>query len=69
MEQASGKKSTTKESHNLPVLVWWHSGGAVSGSKSLWVPHWLFREFEARISLDDVSEPPPQPSTTCRGRP
>lgn len=45
MQQAAGgKKSATPESHALPIMVYYHGGGLVSGNRAAWTPNWLFRE-------------------------
>lgn len=44
MEQASGKQSSSTDS-SLPVLVFFHGGGMVGGSKDGWLPQWMFSEL------------------------
>ena len=43
MRSASGKPSKGDEDHSLPLLVFFHGGGLLAGSREpdAWFPHWL----------------------------
>ncbi|KAL8281137.1 hypothetical protein RQP46_006495 [Phenoliferia psychrophenolica] len=44
MRQASGKPSKGDEDHSLPLLVYFHGGGLLVGSRTAWFPHWLLTD-------------------------